>query len=158
MLGPEPERVSGVDRQARSRKANSFSFPLSIPGEVRLDKQGWAISADAAGATALKGGEWSGSGAAVEVAAETLRLPLTIRSRRDGDRFRPQGSEGRKKLKDFLIDRKIPREMRDSLPLVVDNEDRIVWVVGHSVSADFRVTGASRGVILLKSRRLGGLG
>jgi tRNA(Ile)-lysidine synthase len=158
VLGPEPERISGVDRQARSREANSFSFPLSIPGEVRLDKQGWAISAEMVGATALRGGEWLGSGAAVEVAAEPLRLPLTIRSRRDGDRFQPQGSGGRKKLKDFLIDRKIPREMRDSLPLVVDKEDRIVWVVGHSVSADFRVTGASRGVILLKSRRLGGLG
>jgi tRNA(Ile)-lysidine synthase len=61
-------------------------------------------------------------------------------------------------LQDFFVDRKIPREMRDSLPLVVDGEDRIVWVVGQSVAADFRVTGRSKGVILLKSRRLGGLG
>jgi hypothetical protein len=48
--------------------------------------------------------------------------------------------------------------MRDSLPLVVDGADRIVWVVGESVDEDFRVTEPSRGVILLKARRLGGLG
>jgi tRNA(Ile)-lysidine synthase len=64
----------------------------------------------------------------------------------------------RKKLQDFLVDRKIPRETRDSLPLVVDGEDRIVWVVGESVAEDFRVTEPSRGVILLKARRLGGPG
>jgi tRNA(Ile)-lysidine synthase len=64
----------------------------------------------------------------------------------------------RKKLQDFLVDRKIPREIRDSLPLVVDRDDRIVWVVGESVAEDFRVTGASRGVLLLKARRLGGPG
>jgi tRNA(Ile)-lysidine synthase len=158
VLGPEPSRAPGIDRQPRNREANSFSFPLSIPGEVRLDKQGWAISAEEVGAIALEGVGGSGRGATVEVAAEPLALPLSIRSRRDGDRFQPQGSGHRKKLKDFLIDRKIPREMRDSLPLVVDKDDRIVWVVGQSVSADFRVTGTSRGVILLKSRRLGGLG
>ena len=102
--------------------------------------------------------EPAGSRLSVEVAAEAVRLPLAIRSRRAGDRFRPSGLGHRKKLHDFLIDRKIPREMRDSLPLVVDGEDRIVWVVSEAVAEDFRVTGASRGVILLKSRRLGGLG
>jgi len=64
----------------------------------------------------------------------------------------------RKKLQDFLVDRKIPREIRDSLPLVVDGDDRIVWVVGESVAEDFRVTEPSQGVILLKARRLGGPG
>jgi tRNA(Ile)-lysidine synthase len=156
-LHPEPPRVRGVDRRAQSRAANSFSIPLSIPGEVRLDKQGWAISAELVGAADLNA-DRPGRGPVVGVDAEPLRLPLSIRSRRDGDRFEPDGSGRRTKLKDFLIDRKIPREMRDALPLVVDGNDRIVWVVGHSVAADFRVTGRSRGVILLKSRRLGGLG
>ena len=61
-------------------------------------------------------------------------------SRRPGDRFRPLGMGRAKKLQDFLVDRKIPREIRDSLPLVVDRDDRIVWVVGESVAEDFRVT------------------
>jgi tRNA(Ile)-lysidine synthase len=159
VLGPEPTRPLRGQTRARSAFANSFSFPLSIPGEVRLDKQGWAISAERAEAGALPpAGELHGRALSVEVEAEPIRLPLCIRSRRAGDRFEPPGLGHRKKLQDFFVDRKIPREMRDLLPLVVDGEDRIVWVVGQSVAADFRVTGRSKGVILLKSRRLGGLG
>jgi tRNA(Ile)-lysidine synthase len=63
-----------------------------------------------------------------------------------------------KKVQDVLVDRKIDREQRDSLPLVVDGSDRIVWIVGEAVSEDFRVTGPSQGVIFLKARRLGGQG
>jgi tRNA(Ile)-lysidine synthase len=56
------------------------------------------------------------------------------------------------------VDRKIPKEMRDLLPIVVDRDDRIVWVVGESLDEDFRVTDPLQGVLLLKARRLGGLG
>lgn len=161
-LGPEPARPVFRARGNGSAFAIGFSFPLPVPGEVRLDRQGWAISAERAGGAGdgASGSAPSGPEArlSVEVAAEPLTLPLTIRSRRPGDRFAPPGLGHRKKLHDYLIDRKIPREMRDLLPLVVDGQDRIVWVVGEAVSADFRVTEASRGVILLKSRRLGGLG
>jgi tRNA(Ile)-lysidine synthase len=104
------------------------------------------------------GGAGAARAAEVAVAADPLELPLAIRSRRAGDRFSPLGLRHRKKLQDFLVNRKIPREMRDSLPLVVDGQDRIVWVVGESVAEDFRVTEPSRGVILLKVRRLGGPG
>jgi tRNA(Ile)-lysidine synthetase-like protein len=91
--------------------------------------------------------------------ADRVVLPLTVRSRRRGDRFRPPGLGGRgKKLQDFLVDKKIARETRDSLPLVVDAEGRIVWIVGLAVAEDFRVTEPSQGVILLKARRLGGPG
>jgi len=88
-----------------------------------------------------------------------LRLPLAVRARQRGDRLRPLGMGGKeKKLQDVLVDRKVAREERDTLPLVVDSADRIVWVVGGPVAEDFRVTGASQGVIFLKARRLGGQG
>jgi tRNA(Ile)-lysidine synthase len=87
-----------------------------------------------------------------------VQLPLAIRSRRPGDRFRPLGAPGRRKLQDFLVDRKVARDERDRLPLVVDGLDRIVWVVGHSVAEEFRVQDPSQGVILLKVRHLGGVG
>jgi len=93
------------------------------------------------------------------VAADGLSLPLAVRSRKPGDRFSPLGMGGRKKkLQDVLVDRKVAREVRDSLPLVVDSADNIVWVVGQSVAEDFRVTRASQAVIFLKARRLGGQG
>ena len=151
VLGPP------LPRHRDAGEANSFRVSLSIPGEVTLDKQGWRVSAERLDSL---GAGWPGParGAEVVVAADPVALPLGIRSRRRGDRFRPLGLDHRKKLQDFLVDRKIPRETRDSLPLVVDGQDRIVWVVGETVAEDFRVTEPSRGVILLKARRLGGPG
>lgn len=64
---------------------------------------------------------------------------FTLRNRRDGDRFQPLGLSSDKKLKDFLIDRKIPVEQRDSLPLLLWNK-QIVWVGGVEVSERFKVT------------------
>jgi tRNA(Ile)-lysidine synthase len=148
-----------VHRSAQREGGNSFAFLLSIPGEVRLGSQ-------AVGAERLPGlpgaperqRKWAGRGDEVGVAADTLTLPLGIRSRRPGDKFRPLGAPGRRKLQDFLVDRKVRREDRDTVPLVVDGQDRIVWVVGQSVAEDFRVTDPSQGVILLKVRHLGGVG
>jgi tRNA(Ile)-lysidine synthase len=135
--------------------ANSFSVPLSIPGEV--EAAGWNVSADCPTGEPLQ--PLVARGHAVVVAAEPLRRPLAVRSRRPGDRFKPIGMGGRgRKLQDFLVDRKIARADRDALPLVVDRDDRIIWVVGQSVAEDFRVTAPERGVILLKARRLGGVG
>ena len=144
---------------AASEGGNSFAFLLSIPGEVRLGSQ-------AVGAERLPGlpgaperqRKWAGRGDEVGVAADRLTLPLGVRSRRPGDKFRPLGAPGRRKLQDFLVDRKVRREDRDTVPLVVDGQDRIVWVVGQSVAEDFRVTDPSQGVILLKVRHLGGVG
>ncbi len=149
--------------------SNSFRVSLSIPGEVVLAPQGWAVSATQCSETDRPGpGGWHlpGKGAShlaqkleQTVAADRMTLPLAVRSRRPGDRLSPLGMGGRrKKVQDVLVDRKVPREGRDSLPLVVDSADRIVWVVGESVAEDFRVTEASQAVILLKARRLGGQG
>jgi tRNA(Ile)-lysidine synthase len=101
---------------------------------------------------------WVGRGREVGVAADRLQLPLAVRSRRAGDRFRPLGAPGVRKLQDFFVDRKVPWTERDTVPLVVDGRDRIVWVVGQSVAEEFRVTDPAQGVILLKVRHLGGPG
>ena len=123
---------------------------MSIPGEVTLDNQGWVISA---------GLEAEAGVLTAPVQAGRLALPLAIRSRAAGDRLKPLGMGGRrKKLQDLFVDRKVPRQKRDSVPLVVDGNDRIVWVVGEALSEEFRVTEPSQGVILLKARRLGGVG
>jgi tRNA(Ile)-lysidine synthase len=144
-LGPEPPP------RGRDAGSNSFRFPLSIPGEVVLASQGWVVSAS-------RGGEPLGQqpgDLSVRVLASAVQAPLMVRSRRPGDRVRPAGMGGRqKKLQDLFVDRKIPRSLRDTVPLVVDAGDRIVWVVGEAVGEDFRPSDPSAGVILLKARRL----
>jgi len=63
---------------------------------------------------------------------------FAISTRRPGQRFQPLGLRYQKKLNEFLIDRKIPQELRDQLPLLLCNGD-IVWVAGVEVSEKYKV-------------------
>jgi len=136
--------------------ANPFAFPLSIPGEVRSGD--WAIAAIELSQADRQRPRWLGRGSEVGIAAGSLALPLVVRNRRPGDRLRPLGAPGRRKLQDFLVDRKVPRAHREALPLVVDGRGRIVWVPGHTVAEEFRVRDSSQAVILFTVRRLGAFG
>jgi tRNA(Ile)-lysidine synthase len=60
--------------------------------------------------------------------SEETRWPLTVRTRRAGDRVR--GPAGSRKLQDVLVDRRVPAERRDALPVVTDAEQTVLWVPG----------------------------
>ena len=87
--GARARTAAGAESSAG--QPNSFRFPLSIPGEVTLGAQGWAISAERAERLDWPGGPGPARSANVAVALESSSLPLAIRSRRPGDRFRPLG-------------------------------------------------------------------
>ena len=70
--------------------------------------------------------------------AAALGPAFTVRTRLRGDRFQPLGMRSEKKLQDFMVDAKVPREIRDGLPLFVTG-DRIAWVVGHRIAEWARV-------------------
>jgi tRNA(Ile)-lysidine synthase len=129
-----------------------FRESLSIPGEVLIEG-GLSLSSD----LRLGGLESVGLAAppsAVQTAVVDADLVsgLAIRFRKPGDRFRPLGLDGHKKLQDFFVDRRVPRGERDRTPLVVDRDDRIVWVAGYVISEDFRVSERTRTVVILKLR------
>ena len=97
-----------------------------------------------------------GRGPVALVRSDLCQGSLAVRNRRPGDRFRPVGLDGQKKLQDFFVDRKIARETRDAVPLVVDETDRIVWVAGHGIDEAFRVTDPAQAVLILRLKALGG--
>jgi tRNA(Ile)-lysidine synthase len=71
---------------------------------------------------------------------------LSVRRRRPGDRLRPLGMNGSKKVQDLLVDSHVPRTERDAVPLVCSG-DRIAWVVGHRIAEWAKVLeGAERAV------------
>ncbi len=72
--------------------------------------------------------------------AKVLDETLRLRGWHAGDRFQPLGLRGRKKLQDFFVDAKIPREARARVPLLVAG-DRVAWVVGHRIADEFRWRG-----------------
>ncbi|NLN42380.1 MAG: tRNA lysidine(34) synthetase TilS [Clostridiales bacterium] len=113
-----------------------FLYELPIPGKVLIPELGVEISAQLEEkSTVLNKGN-----KCIYIDAEAVQGDkLYVRNRRNGDRFKPLGMKGTKKLKDFFIDNKISRYKRDSIPLVVDRYN-IIWVVGHQISQDYRVT------------------
>jgi tRNA(Ile)-lysidine synthase len=70
----------------------------------------------------------SGEGSAFD--ADALAWPLVLRARRPGDRMRPRGGRGSRKLSDLLIDAKVPRGARDQLPVLTTADDVVLFVPG----------------------------
>jgi tRNA(Ile)-lysidine synthase len=64
---------------------------------------------------------------------DKITAPLVVRNFRKGDRIRLKGMTGRKKVKDFFIDEKIPRQVRKNIPLLVSGEE-VLWIVGYRVA------------------------
>ena len=156
-IGPSVVLTGRVDgargRRAPDEASNLFRFPLSIPGEVAMPGAGWVVSAEsAAGATVSN----PATRDTALVRLDLCRGSLAVRNRRPGDRFRPVGLGGQKKLQDYFVDRKVRQNERDAVPLVVDETDRIVWVAGFGIDEAFRVTDPAQAVIILKLKALGG--
>ena len=121
-----------------------------------LAEAGCVVSAevDARSGTAADASVISGNGEQAVVRGELCGNGLVIRNRHAGDRFRPVGLAGHKKLQDYFVDRKVARAQRDRVPIVVNANDRIVWVAGYGIDAAFRVTDPAQAVLLLRLRRV----
>lgn len=79
---------------------------------------------------------------------DRVSFPLTLRSSTPGDRFRPLGLRGSKKLKDLFIDAKVPKSRRRQIPILCSN-DHIIWVVGHRLDDRVKVTSNTSRVLRL---------
>jgi tRNA(Ile)-lysidine synthase len=149
-------RSSVKNARGRTRHgSNFFEYPLSIPGEVPLPEAGCLLAAEPCPAGVDPCTLTPGASAAA-VRRDLCIGPWRVRSRRPGDYFRPIGLGGRKKLQDYFVDRKVARHLRDDVPLVVDERDRIVWVAGFGIDEAFRVTDPAQAVIILRLKLLGG--
>lgn len=124
---------------------------VAIPGETSLPELGIAFHAEVFGREILKEKsllhEPSAPYALLDL--EGLEKPLVIRTRREGDVFQPLGMKGRKKLKDFFIDQKIPRRMRSGIPLLTTGNE-VLWVVGVRISERVRITEKTKEVTFLE--------
>lgn len=106
---------------------------LQVPGEVGLGQAG-RVRAEPTSP------EDRGDGRdEIVVDADRLRPPLVVDRPRPGDRIRPFGMEGTKKVSDLLIDEKIPARARQCVPVVRD-ANGIVWIAGVRMGEEVRVT------------------
>jgi len=66
----------------------------------------------------------------IRLNSKDIKLPIHIRNRHDGDKIIIKNLGGSKKVKDVLIDVKMPKELRNNFPIVTDSEDVILWLPG----------------------------
>src|SRR3712207_1181640 len=74
---------------------------------------------------------------------------ILLRYRKQGDKFLPLGMRGRKKIKDLFIDLKIPREKRESIPLICFGNE-ISWIIGYKISDIFKLTNSANKILKIK--------
>jgi tRNA(Ile)-lysidine synthase len=142
-----------LPRRTVSTLLTGFTYRLEIPGEVEIQEAKMTVAVERVSGGSPTWGMLERSQVAY-VDASRVTAPLIVRSWLPGDAFRPLGLGGKKKLQDLFVDRKVKRLSRQEVPIVVDNQGRIVWVVGHSVSDDFRIMRDTEGMLLLKVKKL----
>lgn len=80
---------------------------------------------------------------------DQLEAAPVVRPRRPGDRVQPLGMNGTKKVKEALIDAKVPRRLRDGIPLLTCGEE-VIWVPGVVRSGHAGVTEETRRFLCLE--------
>ena len=137
----------------------SFAYPLAVPGRTFIAALNTEITAELgdirSGETfKLPDGRYEAlfdyekvRGASVDPPLETSSL--TVRNRRQGDRFQPYGMRGTKKIKDFLIDAKVPRDERERIPMLVCG-NQVLWIVGYTTSDPFKIHSGTRQYLHLR--------
>lgn len=103
-----------------------YIYSLNIPGQTYISEIGLAVRCyygDRDERNRLAEGTFA------MFDPESVKGKLYVRQRRAGDRMVPLGMHGSKKVKDILIDKKIPRQQRDQIPLLTDDE-HVLWIPG----------------------------
>lgn len=129
----------------------AFDYVLPVPGRVEIPETGAVVLASLTRGTTDTPVTGEG-GVKAWLQAASVAAPLVVRNRRPGDRVHPLGAPGSRKLQDLLVDRKVPRAERDAVPLVVDRDGRIVWVVGVTIAEPCRVTAPEAGMVILETK------
>jgi len=124
-------------------------YTINGPGEIVLKESSVVLKISAKEIGDIKDYGNGKNNAVVD--ASKISFPLTVRPRLPGDYFYPIGFGKKKKLQDFFVDEKIPRDERDAVPLIVSNSN-IVWVAGLRLDDRYKVDKDTKRVLQLEIR------
>jgi tRNA(Ile)-lysidine synthase len=128
------------------------SYPLLVPGETILKEAGVLIKASI---LELPVGPVAGDFQADLALFDAAKLvfPLLVRARKDGDFFYPHGFGKKKKLQDFFVDEKVPRDERNRVPVITSGED-IIWIAGYRADERVKVTKETTRTLKLEVKKI----
>lgn len=142
LLSKEPSRILPFP-------ALEGKYYINMPGTTVIP--GWSITAiiDKPGEITIEENKLI-----AHFDADKIGDMLMVRSRQYGDRFQPLGMKEMKKIGQFMIDARIPRDWRERIP-IVHSETGILWVVGYRIDERVKVTDDTRRILRLEFSRTG---
>ncbi|MDQ2906530.1 MAG: tRNA lysidine(34) synthetase TilS [Chloroflexota bacterium] len=162
----QEDATQGDRRQASGARTRndgeSVEVMLQVPGQVEVPGTHWRAGADLLAGDlelevrrALMRQDWDevwrllpATRLVVYVDGDAVGTPLHVRTRRPGDRIRPLGMAGEKKVQDLLVDKHIPRAERGSIPLFF-SPAHCLWVAGLCLDDRVRLTSTTQHVVRL---------
>lgn len=115
-------------RQNNGKEEGMFYSLTEVPCNLVIEELGLKIEADWISKQEVSLRESGADDAVFD--ADELVFPLHLRLRHPGDRMRIKGLAGRKKIKDILIDEKVPPSARQRIPMLLDDHGQILWLIG----------------------------
>ena len=112
----------------------SFDNGLKVSVKVTSDRSGW--DDESVGFFSIK----------------KVQFPIAVRNYKPGDRFRPLGIKGYKKIKDLFIDEKVPRFLRKTVP-IFETADGVIWVGGIRNDDRFKVGKGEKKFLRIKIKK-----
>ena len=122
-----------------------YEYPLKIPGTLDLQERKMILSTRRAKVQEI---DFHGVNR-ICFDADKIAEPLVIRNRRRGDWFEPLGTKGSQKIKKLFIDRKLPRQERERIALLVDQES-VIWIENMHLSDRVKVSPETKNVMILE--------
>ena len=81
-----------------------------------------------------------------------VSFPVIIRKWKPGDYFYPLGMNQKKKLSDYLIDKKYSIFDKENI-FILESDNKIMWIIGDRIDDRFKITSSTKKGLLLKSKR-----
>lgn len=129
--------VARIGERRPEGDSSGFCYDVVIPGRIEIRELGTVITFDIV--EDIPSSADCNKPNVIYLDYDKLPSVLMIRNRKVGDRIQPLGMEGSKKLKSYLIDKKIPLHRRREIALLVDRES-VLWVIGIGMSERVKIT------------------
>ncbi|MGN6731512.1 MAG: tRNA lysidine(34) synthetase TilS [Candidatus Binatia bacterium] len=136
-----------LEKRSRGAYRVCYNYEFRIGTPLRISEAGFELRAELLAASDAR---FPADLSDAIFDAACLTEPLLVRNFRQGDRFKPLGVPGHKKLKDLFIENKIPLSIRATLPVLVMGRE-ILWIPRYGRSETALVGDKTERVVQIKS-------
>jgi tRNA(Ile)-lysidine synthase len=126
-------------------KQVDYEYPVNIPGIIHVKETDRTISIEKTFRDKMDMQLKN----KIYLDLDKIQQPIILRNRRDGDRFQPLGMKGQQKIKSLFINQKIPRNKRNEVMLLVD-QDSVIWIENMHLSDRVKIAPQTKNVLVLE--------